>query len=129
MVQKRRTQFEQRFEQFIGNLLRVGVILVTALVLVGGILYLIRHGNEVPNYQIFRGEPPEFRTPAGVKKSLLSGRNQGIIQLGILLLIATPVARVVFSLLAFVRLKDYTYVILTLIVLVGLIYSLIGGNF
>ncbi|WP_414859199.1 DUF1634 domain-containing protein [Nostoc sp. KVJ3] len=47
-------------------------------------------------------------------------------QLGLLLLIATPVMRVVFSLLAFVRLKDYTYVIVTLIVLAGLIYSLIG---
>ncbi|MHC5932918.1 DUF1634 domain-containing protein [Nostoc sp.] len=128
MAQKRRTKFEQRFEQFIGNLLRVGVILATALVLVGGILYLIRHGTEVPNYQFFRGEPAEFRTPDGVKTSILSGRNRGIIQLGLLLLIATPVVRVVFSLLAFVRLKDYTYVIVTLIVLIGLIYSLIGGN-
>ncbi|MEH2380896.1 MAG: DUF1634 domain-containing protein [Nostoc sp.] len=125
MAQKRRTKFEQRFEQFIGNLLRVGVILATTLVLVGGILYLIRHGTEVPNYQFFRGEPAEFRTPDGVKTSILSGRNRGIIQLGLLLLIATPVVRVVFSLLAFVRLKDYTYVIVTLIVLVGLIYSLI----
>ncbi|MBC1220538.1 DUF1634 domain-containing protein [Nostoc sp. UCD121] len=126
MVLNRRTKFEQRFEQFIGNLLRVGVILATVLVLTGGVLYLIRHGTEVPNYQFFRGEPAECRTPAGVKTSILSGRNRGIIQLGLLVLIATPVMRVVFSLLAFVRLKDYTYVIVTLIVLAGLIYSLIG---
>ncbi|MEH2296313.1 DUF1634 domain-containing protein [Nostoc sp.] len=84
---------------------------------------------KLSNYQIFRGEPAEFRTPSGVKTSILSGHNRGIIQLGLLLLIATPVVRVIFSLLAFVRLKDYTYVIVTLIVLLGLIYSLIGGNF
>ena len=111
MVLNRRTKFEQRFEQFIGNLLRVGVIFATVLVLTGGILYLIHHRTEVPDYQFFRGEPAEFRTPSGVKTSILSGlsgRNRGIIQLGLLLLIATPVVRVVFSLLAFVRLKNYT---------------------
>ncbi|MBH8576595.1 DUF1634 domain-containing protein [Nostocaceae cyanobacterium CENA369] len=125
MSLKRRTKFEQRFEQFIGNLLRVGVILATTLVLIGGILYLIRHGTEVPNYQFFRGVSPEFRTPDGVKTSILLGRNRGIIQLGLLLLIATPVIRVIFSLFAFIKLRDFTYIIVTLIVLLGLIYSLI----
>ncbi|MEH2115264.1 DUF1634 domain-containing protein [Nostoc sp.] len=126
MVFKRHKKSEYRFEQFIGNLLRIGVILATGLVLIGGILYLIRHGSEVPNYQFFRGEPAEFRTPDGVKTSILSGRNRGIIQLGLLLLIATPVIRVAFSLLAFIRLGDFIYVIVTLIVLGGLAYSLIG---
>lgn len=73
MVLNRRTKFEQRFEQFIGNLLRVGVIFATVLVLTGGILYLIHHRTEVPDYQFFRGEPAEFRTPSGVKTSILSG--------------------------------------------------------
>jgi uncharacterized membrane protein len=126
MAFKRHKKSEYRFEQFIGNLLRIGVILATGLVLLGGILYLIRHGREVPNYQFFRGEPAEFRTLDGVKTSILSGRNQGIIQLGLLLLIATPVIRVAFSLLAFLRLGDFIYVIVTLIVLGGLAYSFIG---
>jgi uncharacterized membrane protein len=42
-------------------------------------------------------------------------------------LIATPVARVVFSVYGFVRKKDWTYVIITSIVLLILIYSLAGG--
>jgi len=126
MAISKRTRSEWRFEQFIGNLLRVGVILATALVLVGGILYLIRHGTEVPNYHFFRGEPAEFRTPTGVEISVLSGCRRGIIQMGLLLLIATPVIRVGFSLLAFIRQKDLTYVIVTLVVLLGLIYSLMG---
>lgn len=122
---------EQHFEQIVGNLLRGGVILATALVLVGGVLYLIRHGAEAPNYQLFRGEPAEFRSPPGVALSVLSGRRRGLIQLGLLLLIATPVVRVVVSLFAFMRQQDftYTYVFVTLLVLAGSIYSLIGGHF
>ncbi|MBX9258362.1 DUF1634 domain-containing protein [Desmonostoc muscorum CCALA 125] len=127
MVKSRRSKSEQRFEQFLGNLLRIGVILATALVFVGGILYLIRHGREAPNYHFFRGELPEFRSPSGVLTSIASGRRRGIIQLGLLVLIATPVIRVACSLLAYVRERNFTYIIVTLIVLLGLLYSLIGG--
>ncbi len=127
MAKSPRILSERRFEQFIGNLLRGGVLLASVLVMVGGGEYLIRHGVEVPNYQFFQGEPAEFRNPLEVGTSILSGRNRGIIQLGLLLLIATPIVRVACSLLAFARQKDFTYVIVTLIVMFGLIYSLIGG--
>jgi uncharacterized membrane protein len=126
MVVSKRTKSERHFEQFVGNLLRVGVMLATALVLAGGLSYLIRHGTEVPNYQFFRGEPAEFRTLTGLETSVLSGRRRSIIQMGLLLLIATPVIRVGFSLLAFIRQKDVTYIVITLIVLLGLVYSLMG---
>ncbi|MBR8834803.1 MAG: DUF1634 domain-containing protein [Stigonema ocellatum SAG 48.90 = DSM 106950] len=127
MAIPRRILSERRFEQFIGNLLILGVTLATILVLMGGFLYLIRHGAEAPNYHSFRGELAEFRSPQGVATSILSGRRRGIIQLGLLILIATPIIRVTCSLLAFARQKDFTYVIITLIVLFGLTYSLIGG--
>ncbi len=123
----RPTFSERRFEQFIGNLLRVGVFLASTLVLIGGIFYLINHGGETVNYQFFRGEPTEFRSPPEVATSVLLGRRRGLIQLGLLLLIATPVIRVACSLLAFVRQQDYTYAIITLIVLLGLGYSLFSS--
>ncbi|MEH1873103.1 DUF1634 domain-containing protein [Nostoc sp.] len=129
MAKGKRKKSEQHFEQFIGNLLRVGVIIATALVLAGGILYLIHHGTEAANYHFFRGELPEFRSPSGVITSVESGRRRGIIQLGLLILIATPVVRVACSLLVYVRQRDFTYILVTLIVLLGLLYSLIGGYF
>ncbi|MEH1965264.1 DUF1634 domain-containing protein [Nostoc sp.] len=52
----------------------------------------------------------------------------GTIKFGLLLLMATPISRVVFSLFAFIRERDLTYIIMTLIVLTALIYSLVGGN-
>jgi uncharacterized membrane protein len=104
------------------------VLCATSVVLVGGVLYLIHYGSDPANYQFFRGEPSDFRSPEGVATAVLSGRRRGIIQFGLLLLIATPIARVLFSLFTFIRQGDSTYIIVTLMVLTGLIYSLLGGN-
>jgi uncharacterized membrane protein len=118
---------EQQLEQFISNLLKYGVLLSTAVVSVGGILYLIRYGTEPADYRFFLGEPAAFCSPKGVIAEVLAGHYRGIIQLGILLLIATPVVRVAFSLLAFLWRRDCAYVVLTFFVLAGLIYSFIGA--
>lgn len=118
---------EQQLEQFISQLLKYGVLLASGIVLVGGVLYLIRHGAEPADYRFFQGEPAEFRSPMGVLQAVLSGSRRGIIQLGLLILIATPITRVAFSFLAFLRQRDLVYIIVTLCVLVGLIYSLVGA--
>ena len=116
---------EQQFEQFISNLLKYGVFLSSAIVSIGGILYLIRHGTEPADYRFFLGEPSIFRSPHGVVTAVLSGNHRGIIQLGLLILIATPVARVTCSLVAFLWRRDYIYAIFTLLVMVALIYSFV----
>lgn len=118
---------DRQLQLAIGNLLKYGVILASATVFIGAVLYLIRHGAEPADYRIFRGVPEEFCSPAGVVKAVLSGSRRGIIQLGLLILIATPVLRVIFSLLTFLRQRDFTYAIVTSIVLSGLLYSLIGA--
>jgi uncharacterized membrane protein len=87
---------------------------------------LIRYGAALPDYGVFRGEPANLCTVSGIVPEALSFHPRGIIQLGLLLLIATPVARVAFSVLAFAWQRDRTYVIVTLIVLVILLYSLTG---
>ncbi|HEY9667284.1 MAG TPA: DUF1634 domain-containing protein [Coleofasciculaceae cyanobacterium] len=120
-----KTQSDRQLEQFISNLLRYGVLLSSAIVFSGGILYLVRHGTQPANYTFFQGEPSEFCSPKGVVAAALSGSARGIIQFGLLVLIVTPVARVIFSILAFLRRRDFTYLILTLFVLTGLIYSFI----
>ena len=120
----------QQLGQWLSYLLRYGVLSAGAVVLVGGILYLIRHGaEEAANYHLFREEPTMFRSPAGVMTAVLSGSSRGIIQLGLLLLIATPIARVAVSLLTFLSQRDFTYVFVTGLVLTGLIYSFVGAYF
>src|SRR5436305_137984 len=94
---------DERVEQILGNLLRAGVVLAAAVVLAGGVVYLAHHGRDRVNLRRFAGEPPGLTSPAGVVDTALHLRGRGIIQLGLLLLIATPVTRVAFSALAFAR--------------------------
>ena len=117
---------DNQVERFLGALLRSGVIVAGAAVLFGGVFYLMRYGPTVPDYRVFHGEPAELRSMAGIVKDSLSGSSRGLIQLGLLLLIATPLLRVVFSVLAFALQRDLTYVLVTLIVLCLLMYSLSG---
>jgi uncharacterized membrane protein len=124
-----KTSSEQQLEYLLSNLLKCGVLLASAVVLLGGILYLLNHGAEPTEYHFFRGEPSEFRSPAGVVTAVLSGSARGIIQLGLLLLIATPILRVIVSLFVFLLQREFIYVIVTLLVLASLTYSLIGAYF
>jgi uncharacterized membrane protein len=119
---------DQRIDQIMGRLLQTGVILAAAVVLVGGMLYLTRHRLPVTNYRVFQGEPVELRTISGIFDEAIGLRGRGLIQLGLLILIATPVARVAFSFFAFLYQRDWTYVAVTVIVLGLLFYSLFGGH-
>lgn len=118
---------DRQVEISIAFLLRTGVLLAAAVVLAGGILYLAHSGRMHSDYHVFHGEPSDLRSPGGVIREAFSGRTDAIIQLGLLLLILTPVARVVFSVVAFARERDGLYVVLTLVVLTVLLYSLLGS--
>ena len=118
---------DQQVEQTIGALLRYGLIIAATVVSVGAIVYLYRHGSELPMYRLFRGEPADLRGIGGIVRGAAEWRGTGLIQLGLLLLLATPVARVVFSILAFALQRDRFYVLVTVVVLAILLYSIVGG--
>ncbi len=117
---------EKRFESLIGTLLRVGVILAAAVVATGGALYLLKYGAVKPDYRIFHGEPSDLRSVGGIFGDAVAWHSRGLIQLGLLILIATPIARVAFSVAAYVSERDWLYTAITLMVLGILIYSLAG---
>jgi len=119
---------DQYVEELIGNLLQTGVIVASGVVLLGGTIYLTRHGLSAPQYHVFVGEPTDLRTLPGIVRDALTLRGRDINQLGLLLLIATPVARVAFSVAAFAIQRDRLYVVVTLVVLAILLYSLTGGQ-
>jgi len=119
---------DQRVETIVGNLLRAGVLLAAAVVSLGGIIFLVRHGREIPHYHAFVGEPEEYRTISGIVRRAATFHGRNIIQLGLLILIATPVARVALSVVAFALQRDRLYVGITLVVLAVLAFSLAGGR-
>lgn len=119
---------DRRMEAIIGTILHWGVILAAAVVQAGGIWYLIRHGRSAPNYGVFHGEPSDLNSVGGILRGIMAGHSRSLIQFGLLILIATPVARVAFSVAAFVIRRDHAYMAITSIVLAVLIYSLTGGG-
>jgi uncharacterized membrane protein len=115
---------DQKLEVAIGRMLQIGVMLAAAVVFLGGILYLRQVTGPRPDYSHFTGVAERFRSPAEIVTYAFHGRARDIIQLGLLLLIATPVARVIFAVVGFLLERDYLYVCVSLIVLAILLYSL-----
>ena len=84
---------DQRIETLVAAMLRAGVLIAAVVGLIGGAVYLLHHGHDAPRYHVFTGEPAEYRSVTDIVTDALEGRGRGLIQLGVLLLVATPVAR------------------------------------
>jgi len=119
---------DERVESILGRLLQSGVLISGLVVLSGGILYMLRYGHNPMHYDSFVAERERLPSLRSVLRNAMEGDARAIVQCGLLLLIATPVARVVFSIIGFALEKDRLYVLLTLIVFLILIYSLFGGT-
>ncbi|MEN2436636.1 DUF1634 domain-containing protein [Weeksellaceae bacterium A-14] len=109
----------------VGNLLRLGVILSVAVSLVGFVRLFVE-GYKMPvNFKALDMTTENIFTKFW--KDLLRGEGMAIIQLGILLLILTPVMRIIFALAGYLKEKDYTYVVISLIVLGIITISFLTG--
>lgn len=115
---------DERMRQIMGTLLRAGVLISAFLVVLGGVLFFIQHPTESFNFTSFKGEPDRLKHVGVIFSEAVELKSRAIIQLGLLLLIATPVARVMFSLIGFLIEKDWIYVAITFLVLAILGYSI-----
>ncbi|MBY0542853.1 MAG: DUF1634 domain-containing protein [Sphingobacteriaceae bacterium] len=108
----------------LGTLLRVGVLISSAVILLGGIIFLSTQSNAVVSFSEFKPEQVKISSIANIFEGLKTFDGLAIIQFGVLLLIFTPIARVVFSIFSFLLEKDYLYVVIGTIVLCVIITSL-----
>jgi uncharacterized membrane protein len=111
----------------IAAMLRVGITLAALVVLIGGALSLRHPHAATPDYARFDPAGPSLQTIPGIVEGTLHLEAESIIQLGLLLLIATPVVRVVFCVFGFARQRDKLYTLISLAVLTILFYSLTKG--
>ncbi len=125
MTTQQRPDLDHKLATLIGYLLRIGVISAAIIVLAGGVLYLVENAFTTPDYHTFHEASAEARTLSGIWHNALALHSYGIIQLGLLVLVATPVMRVVFSIVGFALERDFLYVVATVIVLGVLLYSLL----
>lgn len=119
---------EKNFQNIIGNLLRYGVWISLAVAFIGGIVYLMHHGNEIEDYSVFKENDKNiFEVITSVYNGLIQRKGDSIIFSGIILLFLTPVFRVILSLFSFLLEKDYLYVVITAIVIGIIILSISFG--
>lgn len=116
---------DRQMETMMGRLLQVGVLLASAVVLMGGFLYVRAHLGSAVDYRTFMGEPAALRSAGGLFRLLKTGNPAAVIQVGVILLIATPVARVIFAVVGFALERDRFYVAVSLTVLAILMASLL----
>lgn len=119
----------------IGNVLRYGVILSAALILFGTVLLAAASGtsdssefmgyiqNQIPHLQGFD------TSVQGLLNGLAGFSPFAWIELGVILLIATPVSRVLVSVLLFAAEKDRLYIAVTVVVLALLLFSMLVTPF
>lgn len=122
-----RSLTEEQFDLLLAHVLRTGVMTAAALVIVGAIVYFVRGAHTVPQFSHFSGEPDDLRSVTGVLADARRLGGRGLMQLGVIALIATPIVRVALSAVVFVRIRDWLYTIVTLIVLALLLYGIVNG--
>jgi uncharacterized membrane protein len=107
--------------------LRMLTVVAGLLIVAGGALLLSRHGDASISFGIFSGEPASLRVVSEIAEGAFHLNALAVVQLGIVLLIATPVLRVLFVGVGYLLERDWLYVTIAAIVLCVLAWSLIGG--
>ncbi|MCL4313216.1 MAG: DUF1634 domain-containing protein [Actinobacteria bacterium] len=124
----------RKVEILISLVLRVGVVLSVLVITAGLVVTFIHHPAYAAlsghaSYHSLTSMASKFpHTPGGLVKSLSAGQGQGIIVLGLVLLILTPVMRVAVSILTFVYQRDPLMTLVTCFVLSALIGSFFLGS-
>ncbi len=120
-------------ELVISLVLQIGVVVSSGIILIGLVLFFYQHGQtksplNVPDYHRYTSAsyffPHSFKA---MKASLRAGQGIGLMTLGILLLVLTPILRVSTSILLFLRQRDRPMTLVTLVVLLVLAGSFFLG--
>lgn len=118
---------DRDIQVILGTLLRAGVIISMSIVLFGGVIFLIHNKGVITNYQVFKPELAKFSSVEAIFKGVLTFHGDAIVQFGVLMLIFTPIARIVFAIFSFLIERDYLYVSIGLIILAIITFSLNSG--
>ena len=111
----------------VGNLLRLGVILSVITTLIG-FVKLFMEGFKMPRkYKLLDMGTSSEKVWSHFWETLCKGEGTAIIQLGILMLIFTPLMRIIFALIGYLKEKDYLYVVISSIVLIIMVISFVTG--
>jgi uncharacterized membrane protein len=115
-------------EAIMGRLLQAGVLLSATVVLAGGVMYALAHRSSRADSSAFIATPIVLRHPMALLRGIAQGYASAIVVAGILLLVATPICRVIFAVIAFAIERDRLYVAISLTVLAVLLLGMLHGG-
>lgn len=116
-----------KVETALGRLLTGAVLLSAAVAATGGVLYLRQSGHESPVFSTFTPQPAELTSTTAIVHGAAHADAAALMQLGIFILVLTPLVRVAFSLALFGLRRDRMYTVITLAVLAVLLAGLLGA--
>lgn len=109
---------EPALNKYVGAVLITGVVLSFIILVWGSVLYLAHPGA-----------PEAARTLSGILLGTLHLNPSATINLGLLVLLLTPVSRIIAALIAFLFEKSYKFVAISIVVLVILTISTVVGYY
>ena len=124
------TYTDDKLQRLIGTTLRSGVLAAASIGVVGGVLFFAS-SPQPADFHLFQGTSMPFSSPMQILRQAflqpgedLRLRGLSIVQIGIMILLMTPVIRVVFSIVGFAMERDRIYVLITSFVLLILMVSI-----
>lgn len=111
----------------ISKLIITAVFVSFFVVLVGDVIHLWQHGQEIISYRLFQGEPKAYTSFFAIWRSAFSDSARGIIQLGLVFLLLGQIIRVALTGFLFAQEKDRFFTWVSVLILAILLYSLFGG--
>jgi uncharacterized membrane protein len=112
----------------IGLALRVGVLLSAAIILIGVVLVFAHQGSN--GFSLSQIAAPNSRVNSSVfqPSEVIGGLSElnglDYVYLGLMVLIATPIIRVVLGIAQFAKERNKLYTIITVIVLFNLMFAI-----
>lgn len=120
---------EGSLQHVVSFVLRAGVIVSASVGLISGIFNLAQRAGDRVAFPHFTGTAEADRQIPSILTNALHLRPRAMMMVAILLLLLTPIVRVIVSLLGFIKEKDRVYVVVTTVVLITLLASLtLGGE-
>ena len=118
---------DKELDASVARMLMIGVSIAALVVFAGGLLLLRQPFTIIPDYSHFHAVDPSLRSLKGITTSAFHLNPRGLVQFGLIILIATPIARVIYCVFGFARQHNKLYTGISTLVLLILLYSLSKG--
>ncbi len=121
--QFKKNDTDKNMQYALANVMRIGVWLATATIVLGGVVFLYSKANPKVLFDVFKPQDTTYISVPTILNGLTIGDGLAIVQLGVLLLIFMPIIRVIFAVVSFLKEKDYLYVTIGTLVLLIIFLS------